>query len=162
MCTGSHCLQGAAILWCAHYHKKSLSFLFFPLPSTAFPLPTQFGALCWPLKCCAVSVNMPLQSGSTVHPLHANINYLAGFQTATIRPTPFSLSWRHFFFLLSCSLNLKGHCNWNHAYSFIGKYNTTCFLPEKPERLEQPFLSQNYCTSVSLLFWNPEFQKGIK
>lgn len=43
-----------------------------------------------------------------------------------------------------------------------GKYNTTYFLPEKPEMLEQPFLSQNYCTSVSHPVWNLEFQKDIK
>lgn len=111
-CVQIHSFWMAAIQRCSHCHKKSLSFLFFPPPSTAFHLAPQFGALCWHLNCCAVSVNVPLQSGSIVHLLHASINYLAGFQTATIRPTPFSLSWRHFFFLLSCSLNLKGHCNW--------------------------------------------------
>lgn len=150
-------------IWCTACLKKKSASPFFPLLLPLFFSSPQFGALCWHLNSCAVSVNVPLQSGSTVHPLRTSINYLAGFQTAAIRPTPSTLSGRCCFLLLSCSLNLKGHCNWKHIFILLyGKYNTTYFLPEKPEMLEQPFLSQNYCTSVSHPVWNLEFQKDIK
>lgn len=113
--------------------KKCLSFFlcsfhFFPSP--------QFGALCWHLN-CAVKVNVPLQSGSAVHPLCTIINYLAVLQTTAIGSTPSTFSQRQCFLLLSRLLNLKGHCNWKHMFIILyGKYNTTYFLSKKPELLE--------------------------
>lgn len=114
MCIGSRSSY-YLMHWLPQQQQKRLPFLFFSPPS---PLPDcfssphlQFGALCWHLNSCAMSVNVPLQSGSTVHTLCASMNYLAGFQTVAIRPTPSTLSWRHCFLLSSCSLNLKDHCH---------------------------------------------------
>lgn len=144
-------------------HINKFCLFFFPLLLPPPPLTPQFGALCWHLNSCAVNVNVPPQSGSTPYPLCTSINYLAGFQTAAIRPTPSTLSLRCCFLFLSYSLNLKGHCTWKRMIIFsYGKYNTTCFFLEKPEMLEQPCLPQNYCSSVSHPVWNQEFQKGIK